>query len=196
VSTDCFTCPQPANYAAIALQLQKTALDAENCIYPLEALLRGAANRPTVINIGSTAPSIAPTTRSRIALTTTVTFSNSPTLFIQTPPPAGIYETGVWLNATPSGATTDNSFRQIEIITRGLNDPSTVPDDYTVSNVMYESNSGLGMDMLLNTTVLVDGTQQIQYLFTHNNASNVTIAAGAIFWWTRISDRTIPRVVI
>ena len=196
MSTDCFTCPEPANYAAIALQLQKTALDAENCIYPLEALLRGAANRPTMVNISSTAPSIAPSTRTRFANSTTTTFSNSPNLLVQNVLPAGIYETGVWLNATASGATTDNSFRQVEIITRGLNDPSTVPDDYTVSNVMYESNSGLGMDMLLNTTVVLDGTQQIQFYFTHNNASNVIIAAGAIFWCTKISDSTIPRVVI
>jgi hypothetical protein len=196
VSTDCFTCPQPDNYAAVALQLQKTALDAENCIYPLEAQLRAAANRPTVINIGSTAPSIAPSVRTRFGTSTTITFSNSPNLFIQNAFPAGIYETGVWLNATASGATTDNSFRQVEIVTRGLNDPNNVPDDSTVANVMYESNSGLGMDMLLSTTVLLDGTQQIQFWFTHNNASNIIIAAGAIFWCTKISDLTIPRVVI
>lgn len=196
MSFDCFTCPQPANYAAVALQLQKTALDAENCIYPLEMALRGAANRPTVVNISSSAPSVAPATRQRIALSTTPTFSNSAILFIQTTPPAGIYETGVWLNATAAGATTDNSFRQIEIVTRPLSAPSTTPDDYSVANVMYESNSGNGMDMLLNTTVALDGLSMIQYYFTHNNASNVIIATGAIFWWTKISDATIPRVVI
>lgn len=197
MSTDCFTCPQPANYAAIALQLQKTALDAEECIYPVEAALRAAANRPTLVNISSSAPSVAPSTRTRIALATTITFANSATLFVQTAPPAGIYEAGVWLNATPSGATTDNSFRQVEIVTRNLSDPSTTPDSSTVSNVMYESNSGNGMDMLLNTMVVVDGTQSILFYFTHNNAaSNVTIAAGAIFWWTWVSSVDIPRVVI
>jgi hypothetical protein len=193
---DCFTCPEPANYAAIALQLQKTALDAENCIYPLEAQLRAAANRPTMVNISSTAPSIAPSTRTRFADSTTVTFSNSPDLSVQNVLPAGIYEAGVWLNATASGATTDNSFRQVEIVTRGLNDPSVIPDDSTVANVMYESSSGLGMDMLLNTTVFLDGTQRVQFYFTHNNASNIIIAAGAIFWITKISDSAIPRVVI
>lgn len=196
MSTDCFTCPEPANYAAIALQLQKTAMDAENCIYPLEIALRGAANRPTVVNVSSSSSSITPSTRTQFNPNITVTFSNSPDLFFGAILPAGIYECGVWLNATASGATTDNSFRQLQIVTRGVFDPSTVPDHYSVSSVVYESNSGNGMDMLLNTTIVVDGTEQIQVFFVHNNASNIVLAAGAILWWTKISDATIPRVVI
>lgn len=196
MSTDCFTCPEPANYAAVALQLQKTAMDAENCIYLLEARLRSAANRPTVVNVSTSAPSIVTATRTRFNPSATVTFSNSPDLSFSAILPAGIYETGVWFNATAAGATTDNSFRHIEIVTRGAFDPSTVADHYTASSVMYESNSGNGMDMLLNTTIVVDGTEQIQLFFTHNNASNIVLAAGAILWWTKVSDVTIPRVVI
>ncbi len=195
MSTDCFTCPQPANYAAIALQLQKTAMDAENCIYPLEGLLRAAANRPTVINVSSAVVNM-PAARTRYNPLVTVTFSNSTDTSFSATLPAGVYECGVWFNATASGATTDNSFRQLQIVTRGALDPSTVADHYSVSSVMYESNSGLGMDMLLNTTVVVDGTEEIQVFFVHNNASTINLAAGAILWWTKISDVTIPRVVI
>lgn len=197
MSTDCYTCPEPANYAAIALLLQKTALDAEACIYPLEAQLRSASNRPTIVNITSSAPSVAANTRTQIAQSTTTTFSNSANLVTQNTLPAGIYEAGVWLNATAAGAVTDNSFRQLEIVVRGVNDASTVPDAYNAYAIIYESNNGNGMDMLLNTTVTLDGTQSIRYFFTHANvASNVVIAAGAILWVTKISDLTVPRVVI
>lgn len=197
MSLDCYTCPEPANYAAIALLLQKTALDAEGCIYPLEAQLRSASNRPTIISITSSAPSIVVNTRTQIATSTTTTFANSESLTTQTTLPAGIYEAGVWLNATAAGAVTDNSFRQLEIVVRGVNDASTVPDVYNAYAIIYESNNGSGMDMMLNTTVTLDGTQAIRYYFTHANAgSNVVIAAGAILWVTKISDLTIPRVVI
>jgi hypothetical protein len=163
----------------------------------LEAQLRSAANRPTIVNITSTAPSIVVNTRTRIALSTTTTFSNSANLLTQNTLPAGIYEAGVWLNATAAGAVTDNSFRQLEIVVRGVNDPSTVPDVYNAYAIIYESNNGSGMDMMLNTTVVLDGTQVIQYHFIHANAgSNVVIAAGAILWATKISDTTVPRVVI
>lgn len=196
MSVDCYTCPQPANYAAVALQLQKTAMDAEGCIYTLEKQLRGATNRPTIVNITSSAPSIAPSTRTQIALATTLTFTNSTTLTLIATPPSGIYETGMWLNATPSGATTDNSFRQLEVVTRGALTPSTEADASSAASIVFESSSGLGMDMLINTVVTVDGTQAIRFFFTHNNASNVTIAAGAIVWATKISELAVPRVVI
>lgn len=195
MTVDCFTCPQPANYAAVALQLQKTALDAEECIYPLEAALRAAANRPTTINVTASLQAVAPATRTRLGASFTLTFANSSTTSLNSVPPAGIYEVGIWLNATASGATTDNSFRQIEIISRPLSAPSTTADSSTASSVMYESNSGNGMDMLLNTVVVLDGTQVIQFQFTHNNASNINIAAGAIAWWTWVSSTAIPRVV-
>lgn len=196
MSTDCFTCPEPANYAAIALQLQETAFDAENCIYQLESQLRAAANRPTVVNVSSILQAVAPATRTKIGSGLTTTFSNSAIVSLNSVPPAGIYEVGVWLNAIASGATTDNSFRQVEIITRTAAAPSVDPDNTTVASVVYESNSGNGMDMILNTLVSVDGTENIYFYFTHNNASNINISIGAIFWWTLVSNLSIPRVVV
>ncbi len=198
MSIDCFTCPQPANYAAIALQLQKTAFDAENCIYPLEAQLRAAANRSTVVNVTSSLQAVSFATRTTIAFSNlTCTFSNSETSFLSSAPPPGIYHVGIWLNATAAGAVTDNSFRQLEIVTRPLLAPSVVPDDTSVSLVIFESNNGNGMDMGLDTLVTLDGLQAIRFEFLHANAgSAVNIAAGAIVWWTKISDLEIPRVVI
>jgi hypothetical protein len=196
VTTECFTCPQPANYAAVALQLQKTALDAENCIYPLEAVLRGAVNRPTLINTSTNTFAVLPNTRSVLIPTVATTFTNNSLNSVSgTAPPAGVYEVGIWFNAVASGATTDNSYRQVEIVTRPVGASSGEPDDSFVALVIYESSNGLGMDMGLNSTIVVNGKQNVFFNFVHNNASNINISIGAILWWTRISDLAIPRVV-
>jgi hypothetical protein len=196
MSLDCFTCPQPDNYAAIALQLQKTALDAEACIYPLEHTLREAVNKNTIVNVSTTAAQILPSVRSTILPTFTSTFSNNSLNQVSgNAPPAGIYEVGFWCTAIAVGATTDNSYRQLEIVTRRVGAASTEPDDSFVATVIYESSTGLGMDMGLNTTITVNGNQSVFFNFVHNNASNISISIGAIAWWTRISDLAVPRVV-
>jgi len=196
MSLDCFTCPQPDNYAAVALQLQKTALDAEACIYPLEHTLREAANKLTVVNVSTVAFQVLPNVRSTLFLNVSSTFSNGTINQVSgNAPPAGIYEVGIACNAISVGATTDNSYRQLEIITRRVGAASTEPDDSFVATLIYESNTGLGMDMALNTTITVNGSQNIFYSFVHNNASNISISVGAVQWVTRISDLAVPRVV-
>jgi hypothetical protein len=196
VSLDCFTCPEPDNYAAIALQLQKTALDAEACINPLERTLREAVNKNTIVSVSTNTGAISPNIRSLILVNYSTTFTNNAQNQVSgNAPPAGIYEVGFWCVAIASGAVTDNSFRQLEILTRRVGAASNEPDDSFVATVIYESNTGLGMDMCLNTTVTVNGSQNIFFGFVHNNASNITINTGAIAWRTRISDLAVPRVV-
>ena len=80
-------------------------------------------------------------------------------------------------------------------VTRRVGAASNEPDDSFVATLIYESSTGLGMDMCLNTTVTVNGNQNIFFSFVHNNASNITINTGAIAWRTRISDLSVPRVV-
>ena len=196
MSLDCFTCPQPDNYAAIALQLQKTALDAEACIYPLEHTLREAVNKNTIVNASTSLGVIPTASRSLILVNYSTTFSNNSQNQVSgNAPPAGIYEVGFWCVAIASGAVTDNSFRQLEIVTRRVGAASTEPDDSFVAVLAFESATGLGMDMAINTTVTVNGNQNIFFGFLHNNASNININIGAIAWRTRISDLAVPRVV-
>ena len=77
--TDCFTCAEPENYAAVALKMQETALRAESCIYDLENRLRGAVNQPTLIVPVSSAGILANTQ-------TNITPSGTPTYPFPTSP--------------------------------------------------------------------------------------------------------------
>lgn len=190
--TGCFDCADPANYAAVALQMQETALDAEACIYALEQRLRGAVNLPTLI---------APVTASGIAsnfqfsLTPgTPTFQNSTFSAFNTLLPRGVYQAGVFFTITASGAVNDNTYRFAMIYTRNAFDALTVPNKFTVVETSFESNSGNGMDMTLHTVVESDGQDQVFFAAQHGNTSSNCNVSGFV-WVSKLSDLDAPRVV-
>jgi hypothetical protein len=198
--SDCFDCMDPANYAAVALKLQETALAAEACLFPLERSLRAAANLPTLIR--TLASPVSCTANSMKVLDTfaTTTFTNftpSPTFgstFGQLP--SGVWLVGAYVNAIATGVVDDNTYRQLSIVTRTLFAPTSVPNNYTMLETQFEANTGLGVDLLLCTTVTLNGNEAIQFQFLHGNTSSTLNATtGAFFWAHRLSDQIALKTV-
>jgi hypothetical protein len=198
--TECFDCMDPANYAAVALKLQQTALAAEACLFPVERSLRSAANLPTLIR--TLAAPVACTANVMKVLDTfaTLTFTNftpSPTFgstFSQLP--AGVWQVGAFVNATATGTVDDNTYRQLSIVTRTLFSPTSVANTYTMLETQFEANVGIGVDLTLCTTVALNGNESIQFQFLHGNTSSTLNAAtGSFFWAHRLSDEIALKVV-
>lgn len=190
--TDCFSCAEPENYAAVALKMQETALRAEACIYTLEQRLRGAVNLPTVI---------APVTASGISVNFqqtlfpgTPTFQNSTYSSFNTLLPRGVYQAGLFFTITATGAVNDNTYRFAVIYTRNAFDALTVPNKFNVYETSFESNSGNGMDMTLHTVIESDGQDQVFFAAQHGNTSSTCNVSGYV-WISKLSDLDAPRVV-
>lgn len=190
--TNCFDCAEPANYAAVALQLQETALDAEACIYALEQRLRGAVNLPTLI-----APVTATGISSDFQFTLTPgtpTFQNSTFSTFNTLLPRGVYQAGIFFTITASGAVNDNTYRFAMIYTRNAYAALTVPNKYNVFETSFESNNGSGMDMTLHTVLESDGQDLVLFAAQHGNTSSTCNVSGFV-WISKLSDLDTPRVV-
>lgn len=198
--TDCFDCMDPANYAAVALKLQETALSAEACLFGIERSLRQAANLPTVIKTTTAAQTITSGVLTTLNLQTApltftnseYTMGNSSTFQLM---PAGVWLIGCYLNAAPTGVVDDNTYRQLHLVLRRPFVPSTDPDRYRCTTSTFEAGQG-SMDMMLTTTVVADGTTIPFFQFQHGNTSStVNIASGCIYWANRLSDQIALKAV-
>lgn len=198
--TECLTCPQPANYAAIALQLQNTALQAEACLHDLEQRLRQGTNPLTTVVTSTGAELTIANNLQDLGITSfTINFSNwtanqpfnlGPNL------PPGVYQVGCSLTATATGAVTDNSLRLLRIRTVPFGAPTNTPADFSDEVTIYEPNNGNGSDMTLMTTVTLNGNQALRFSFDHTNvASSISIGIGATYWWSKLSDQVALRTV-
>lgn len=197
--SNCVDCPQPDNYAAIALQLQETALQAEECIYEVETALRAATNAQTLLyTLTAPVAAIPVNTLTRVGTSTGTAWGNSDLLSWSTPLgfPPGVWQIGAYVLATATGAVTVDSIRELFISVRGLTDPPAFPDKYTAVTTVTDPNTVTGVDITVSTTVVITERQMVDFYFRHSNAgSSVTISAGALFWGTRISDATALRTV-
>lgn len=204
--TNCLTCPQPENYAAIALQLQNTALQAEACLFELDRQLQMGTNPPTVVMTSSAPQAISANVQTNLDASV-LAFSNVPpatSAFITVPSltliatilPPGVYQAGAALNATASGAVDDNSLRILRVRTKKMGTPVDATPDFSTEITIYEPNNGNGSDMAIAATVTLDGTQDVLFSFVHTNTSStINIATGAIFWVSRLSDQVALRTV-
>lgn len=205
--TKCLTCPEPQNYAAIALQLQHTALQAEACLHELERKLRAGTNPPTTV-LTSNAPSsaMAANTLTNLGGSFDVNFSNIPATTIFPPVtsltglgpnlPIGVYQVGCSVTATATGAINDNTLRILRIRTKKVGTPTNAPADFSTEITIYEPNNGNGSDMTLMTTLPLNGSQELLFSFDHTNTSStIVIATGATFWWSRLTDQVALRTV-
>jgi len=198
--SECFDCLTPPNYAAVALELQQTAMQAEACIFDLETKLRAAPNAPTQIRTSTGTYSFASgrvVTLQNPLPTTTLTFSTVPvTDFMATPLPAGVWEVGCYLNVTAVGTVNAETFRHLYITVKNqFAAPGSAPI-YQATESAFEADIGNGMDMCLVTSVVVDGNQRVMFQMLHGNtSSNLEVQTGAIFWATRLSDPIALAVV-
>lgn len=195
-------CPEPENYAAVALQVQETALQAEDRIFAVEKTLRAAANRPTIVQTttaaltGLSAGTFFSSIQPGLAATTT-NYNTMPQGWsyntIDVLPGAGVYDIGCCLNLIASGAVTDNSNRTVRI-QQLRNQPGggTVQDVIdTAEWVIFEANVGGGMDMTVVGTFHLLPGDEINFEFQHQNVgSTMNVSSGAIYWATFLGSET------
>lgn len=199
--SDCFDCLDPANYAAVALELQQTAMQAESCIFTLERSLRSVPNDLTAISTSSADISFANGAVFNLGISTLTSTYNtinnvSNFMFPGTALPAGVWQVGAFVNAVAAGAVNANSYRYLYIAVRNTTDPAAAPNVYRAEVSCFEANVGNGMDMNLIATVVLNGKQGINFQFLHNNSSSqITIKTGAIYWATRLSDQIALKAV-
>lgn len=197
--SNCVDCPDEQNYAAIALQLQETALQAEACLYAVETSLREVTNPETILLTMTGSQGAAVNVLTRIGGGVgTVTFANTPRInFLTTSIPwtPGVWEVGACITVTSTGAVTADSLRELFIITRRTNDSTAIPDTFQSVLTMTEPNDGVGVDMSHTTVVVLDEGEEIRFYIRTTNVTGVTVAAGALFWASRLSDASSLRVV-
>lgn len=203
--TECVACLDPQNYAAVALKLQETATHAEQCIFALETSLRQATNPQTIYASVAAVPLVNANTVFVLGIGNTTIYSNSMLTQFYTASQwtQGVWQVGYYLNATASGAVTDNSIRELSVAVKDADitlNPTTMPfPGYSqLSTVtMTEPNSGSGVDMTISAVVVLDKPeQQPVFIFRHANvASALTLSATSLMWATRLGDTTTLRVV-
>jgi hypothetical protein len=210
------SCMDGENVAAIALQMQNTALQAEARILALEQLLRRAANPYTIIQTSTANITglVANLTGEQYVGpqgggTFTMTFNNTPSnrnidetgrnLIGELG--EGMYEIGIFCALQPSGVVDDNSFRALTIGVDRL-DPTVIssitPSSRRVVSSLYtefEANAGIPMDMTCTLRYRLTALDQIKFLVEHGNTSSTLNAlAGTIVWLTKIG--TADSVVV
>lgn len=190
----CFTCAEPANYAAVALKLQDTALRAESCIFALEQRLRGAVNLPVMVTTANSG-AFAADVRQPLGLGTP-TFQNSGIISFGNPLPRGVYEAGLSFTITATGAVNDNTYRWAIITTRNAYAAQSELDNFYSYETSFESNNGSGMDLTHHTVITSDGSDVVRFHAQHGNTSSTCTVTSGIAWVVRLSDLDAPRVVI
>lgn len=200
------SCMDGANMAAVGLQLQLTALEAEQRIYGLEQRQRAALNRPTKVQrstatITGFIADVFPGDQSigpfNSAGNWVVDFDNTgldqkvDSTSLLTGLGAGLYEVGISCNVIASGAVTDNSYRIVRILIYRA-DP-TATDGFVLfeeaSLTLYESNTGIGVDFTVTGEFRLETTDKIVFALQHANAgSTLNSTAGALAWITKKSS--------
>lgn len=202
------SCPQPDNYAAIAKQLHETALQVEECIYDQEISLRAMVNRPAMVKVTTAAITGifanfdqqvlggAPTyVFNSTGMTTETGPDNSEDLFRFLG--ESVFEIGWTCNASASGAVTDNSYRVFRI-EQARHDPTSGTGFQIVNQAgytLFETNTGIGVDVSFSGVFRILPGDRINLMLLHNNASDLTIAAGMYVWMTHLSDTSLRQVL-
>ena len=201
-------CMDGENMAAVGLQLQLTALQAEQRIYTMERRLRASLNRPTkvqrstatitgyIADVFSGDQSLGPfnsagnwvTDFDNTGLNQNVD-SSSRTMFGILG--EGLYEFGISVNVIASGAVTDNTYRIVRILL--YREDPTVFDGVTVvdqaSLTLYESNTAVGVDFTVTAQFRMEATDRIVFSLQHANAgSTLNSTLGARVWMTKLSS--------
>jgi hypothetical protein len=200
------SCMDGENIAAIALQLQHTARQAEERLYLLEQRLRAAVNRPTKIqrstalitgipadpsfgylSVGPQGGGSFVTDFDNTGLSANVD-SSARTMFGQLG--TGLYEFGMSINLIASGAVNDNSYRVFRIVQTRL-DPliDGEPEVAEAGLTMYESNTGVGVDACVTAVFRCEAADRIHFVVQHANAaSTLNSSIGALVWMTKLSS--------
>lgn len=200
------SCMDGQNMAAVALQLQHTARQAEERFYSVEQRLRAAVNRPTKIqrstalitgivadpfigfqSIGPAGGGTFVTDFDNTGVNANID-SSSRTMFGQIG--EGLYEIGLSANLIASGAVTDNSYRIFRIVVTRL-DPqiNDEPEYDQAAMTLYESNTGVGVDCCLTGVFRLQAADRVHFVVQHANAgSTLNASIGTLIWMTKLSS--------
>ena len=210
------SCMEPNNYAAVAKQLHKTAVEAEQRIYDLEYLLRAAANRPTVIqrtdvlqtgfssgfeqSIGTSVGFSFVSLFNNTKLESDEALSGNSEVFDVLGD--GVYEVGLTGNVVASGIVDVNSYRILCILqfTPDPLDTNPLLSGYRLvdhaCNTLFESNVGIGMDFSLAAEFRIRAGDIMLFTLLHNNTSStMNLTIGSLGWIHRISDAHVTAVL-
>lgn len=204
-------CLDDEDYAAVALYMQRLALETEAVIVAQQTEVDTVLNPPTDIytTVNNTSPVSSGEQILDFSVSNTTKFQNytpiqSP-LFnapfngnVNTFPGPGIYQIGFFVNSQATGALTAASARQVRMVVQKVTG--------TGQTVAYEfvrriqDTSIAGGDFFGTGGVFSVGADFNQYsillFFSHENvASTMFVAAGAIAWRTRIGSTSIIEVV-
>lgn len=206
---DCLT---PDSWAAVALKMQATALEAEERIYAAEQSLRAVVNPPTIVQTSTalitgipadgTDYSIGPSGGGTFATDFNNTgvdgFIDMSSTQITEALGEGLYEIGMSATVVASGVVNDNSFRYFKI---GIfrRDPSAllgISEVMESSLLLFESNTGVGVSgCLVGHFRLLPG-DQIRFTVQHTNlGSTLNASVGNRIWLTKLSDASVLEVL-
>jgi len=202
---DNLDCPTPQNYAAVAKQLHETALEAEERIYCIERQLRSGTNRPTYV--ATTTAQMGPFSATLADIfsvifssgtTSTVNFNNSPMISVdgggRWTLGSGMWHMGCAVTLNAVGAATNNSYRQLTLLRQNNIGGATTLD--RVAQTTYETSNMVVYSMTLSAVLRMQDFETVQFYFSHGNtASAYIIPAGAVVWFTKISDSDVLRVI-
>lgn len=199
------SCPEGANFAAIALQMQETALETEAGILQLERLLRAAVNRPTMLQTstgtitGLTAFQPSQRLGPLAGFGYTTNFNNTglntnidtSARLLYAGLGDGLYQLGIYVNLVASGAVDDNSFRTVTI-TSFRTDPAATNGE-TINNrserTVFETNTGVGVDICVTAVFRLTAADRVDFMLEHGNTSSTLNApAGAVVWMSKLSS--------
>ena len=205
MTTPEMSCLAEDNFAAIALAMQKTALEAEARIFTLEQQLRAAANRPTIVQTSTAAitgftanTSFLPfgplgggnfvTNFNNTGFDRNVDSSSRQQFTVENGTGPGLYQFGAFLNAVASGVVDDNSYRVI-FIEQWRQTPTGEVKISVAARTDYETNTGVGTDLTVIAEFDMTPADRVRFLFLHGNTSStMNVSIGTIVWSSKISS--------
>jgi hypothetical protein len=103
----------------------------------------------------------------------------------------GLYEVGILGNAIASGVVNDNTYRIARIFL--YREDPTAFDGMVIAEeaslTLYESNTGVGVDLCVTAHFRMEATDKIVFALQHANASStLNWSAGAMVWMTKLSS--------
>lgn len=197
-------CPQPDNMAAIALQMQRTALETEAALFAIENQLSASLNRPTWV-IDSTANVVGITAlvdQFLLAGAAAVERFNNTGVDLNLSswvvlPFTGLWQVGYSCIVVASGVVDDNSYRDFKL-RHGRPFPSPLgfttiwEEDY----LLYETNTGTGVDGGVVAEFNAQAGDVVAPMLQHaNTSSTLTMQVPMRMWATLLSTPDQAKVV-
>lgn len=197
-------CPAPDNMAAVALQMQRTALEAEASLLSIENRLHASLNRPTWV-IDSTANVTGLTANvdqfllsgaAAVERFNNTGFDLDLSSVVQLPL-TGLWQVGYSCVVVASGAVNDNSFRDFKLRHgRPFPSPLGFITIWQENYLLYETNTGVGVDATVIAEFNAQAGDVVVPLIQHGNTSStLTMQVPMRMWATLMSTPDQAKVI-